>query len=257
MSRLLEALGRDTGAPVPYIAVYELPAKGGSGLHVHIKAHLKDRETAQILIRRLSKLTNTTPEMIQSFQRLAESNHLPFDVRGEESFVRNPDAPFASEKRSWQSAAYLCKSAAQDIEITIAGRSTSLGAIRPPTDERKHLRHMQDIRAYQQQNADISITKRVRFSRCLGWAALAVDGFTPDKAGDAGWLLKSERNRRDTAPSFLSLIAKGYTTDEATAIREASPGFVPRKAINRRPRTPETSQKTADYGIISLESEAT
>ncbi|MBF0863470.1 MAG: hypothetical protein ABF932_04680 [Gluconobacter potus] len=236
LSRLLEALGRDTGAPVPYIAVYELPAKGGSGLHVHIKAHLPDREAVQILIRRLSKFTNTTPEMVQNFQRLADSNHLPFDVRGEESFVRNPDARFASEKRSWQSAAYLCKSAAQDIEATIAGRSTSLGAIRPEVDERKHLRHMQDIRAYQQQNADISITKRVRFSRCLGWAALAVDGFTPDKAGDAGWLLKSERNRRD-----------GIHRRALPAYSSRAPSFLPRE--------PENSPKSAISAIITLERE--
>ncbi|EHH67467.1 hypothetical protein [Gluconobacter morbifer] len=236
LSRLLDNLGRDTGASIPYIAVFELPAKGGSGLHVHIKAHLPDREAVQILIRRLSKFTNTTPEMVQNFQHLADSNHLPFDVRGEESFVRNPDAPFASEKRSWQSAAYLCKSAAQDVEVTIAGQAATLGTIRPEADERKHLRHMQDIRAYQQQNADMSIAKRVRFSRCLGWAALAADGFTPEKAGDAGWLSKSERNRRDGIH------------------RRALPAYSPR-APSFLPPEPENSPKSAVSAIITLERE--
>jgi len=200
----IQNLSRKIG-PVPYIAIHELPAHGGSGLHVHALIHMPDRSAVRMLVQRLATLTQTSPETLKLWQddpkaltETIKSHHMPFDVRGEASFLREPQTPFMCEERVLSALSYFLKSAPDHIPATIDGRSVTLGNIRPEQDEKKHLRHRQPIRAYQRQQdmAEMNIGHRLRFSRDLQCPSLTAAGYTSDRADDAGWMHREERVRR-------------------------------------------------------------
>jgi len=200
----IQNLSRKIG-PVPYIAIHELPAHGGSGLHIHALMHMPDRAAVRMLIQRLATLTQTSPETLKLWQddpkaltERIQSRHMPFDVRGEASFLREPQTPFMCEERVLAALSYFLKSAPDHIPATIDGRSVTLGDIRPERDEKKHLRHRQPIRAYQRQQdmAEMNIGQRLRFSRDLQGPSLTAAGYTSDRADDAGWMHREERVRR-------------------------------------------------------------
>jgi len=203
LARTLNNFRRPLGAPLSFIQVLECPQAGGAGLHAHILCHLPNQAAAEIILRAVSRLFDGGEQLLADYRQdpgkldNAISTHkLPFDLRGEASFIRHPESRFMSSSRRWGTAAYFCKSAAQDISVTIGGQQLTLAQIRPEKDEDGHLRALQNIRSYQPQVPQMGITRRLRFSRDLDWKSLEAQGLTLHDAEDAGWLSKTERGRR-------------------------------------------------------------
>lgn len=203
LARTLNNLARPLGSPLSFIQVLECPLAGGAGIHSHILCHLPNQAAAEIVLRAVSRLFDGGKQLFADYRQdpgkldKAISTHkLPFDLCGEKSFIRHPSSRFMSSDRRWGTAAYFCKSAAQDVRVTIGGQQLTLAQIRPEKDEDGHQRAFQDLRAYQPQVSDMSITRRLRFSQDLGWESLKAQGLSLHDAEDAGWLSKAERGRR-------------------------------------------------------------
>lgn len=203
LARTLNNLARSLGAPLSFIQVLECPMAGGAGLHAHILCHLPNRAAAEIVLRAVSRLFDGGEQLLADYRqdpgkldKAISAHKLPFDLRGEASFIRHPDSRFMSSDRRWGTAAYFCKSAAQDVSVTIQGQQLTLEKIRPEKDEEGHRKAFQDIRAFEPQVADMGITQRLRFSRDLDWESLKAQGLSLHDAENAGWLSKSERQRR-------------------------------------------------------------
>ncbi|MCP1247581.1 hypothetical protein [Gluconobacter oxydans] len=203
LARTLNNLARPLGSPLSFIQVLECPLAGGAGIHSHILCHLPNQAAAEVVLRAVSRLFDGGKQLFADYRQnpgkldKAISTHkLPFDLCGEKSFIRHPSSRFMSSDRRWGTAAYFCKSAAQDVRVTIGGQQLTLAQIRPEKDEDGHQRAFQDLRAYQPQVSDMSITRRLRFSQDLGWESLKAQGLSLHDAEDAGWLSKAERGRR-------------------------------------------------------------
>ena len=203
LAHTLNNLARPLGSPLSFIQVLECPQAGGAGIHAHILCHLPNQAAAEIVLRAVSRLFDGGEQLLADYRQdpgeldKAISTHkLPFDLRGEMSFIRHPDSRFMSSDRRWGTAAYFCKSAAQSVCATIGGQRSTLAQIRPEKDEDGHLIASQDLRAYQPQVPQMGITRRLRFSRDLDWKSLEAQGLTLHDAKDAGWLSKAERGRR-------------------------------------------------------------
>lgn len=203
LARTLNNLARPLGSPLSFIKVLECPLAGGAGIHAHILCHLPNQDAAEIVLRAVSRLFDGGEQLLADYRQdpgkldKAISTHkLPFDLRGEASFIRHPDSRFMSSDRRWGTAAYFCKSAAQNVCATIGGQRSTLAQIRPEKDEDGHQKAFQDIRSYQPQVPQMGITRRLRFSRDLDWKSLEAQGMTLHDGEDAGWLSKAERGRR-------------------------------------------------------------
>ncbi|WP_215767134.1 hypothetical protein [Gluconobacter cerinus] len=203
LARTLNNLAQSLGSPLSFIQVLECPLAGGAGIHAHILCHLPNQAAAEIVLRAVSRLFDGGEKLLADYRqdpdklnKAISAHKLPFDVRGEASFIRHPDSRFMSLERRWGTAAYFCKSAAQDVRVTIGGQHLTLAQIRPEKDEDGHLRAFQDIRSYQPQVPKMGITRRLRFSKDLSWGNLKAQGLSLHDAEDAGWLSKAERGRR-------------------------------------------------------------
>jgi len=205
LSQAISNLSRSLENGLSYIMKLERPAAGGAGLHAHILCHLPDANAANLILKAIAGLFHDGKGLLQKLkddpehhERLIAANRLPFDVQGVSSFISNPDAELMGEQRAWNAAAYICKSADPGIEITMDGKYCRLRDVTPQQDLPSGMRHLQPIRAYQEQSLiDVGIKKHLRFSEDLEWRALRSYGFTiDDKAEDAGWLHKAERHRR-------------------------------------------------------------
>ena len=203
LARTLNNLARPLGSPLSFIQVFECPMAGGAGFHAHILCHLPNQAAAEIVLSAVSRLFDGGEQLLDDYRqdpgkldKAISSHKLPFDVRGEASFIRHPDSRFMSSDRRWGTAAYFCKSAAQDVRVTFQGQQLTLAQIRPEKDENGHLRAFQDLRSYQPQVPQMGITRRLRVSRDLDWTKLKAQGLSLHDAEDAGWLSKAERQRR-------------------------------------------------------------
>lgn len=201
-TKAYQNLPRTLGYSPSYLSVFECPENGGIGLHTHTMCHIKCENDAPLLIRALCGLFPEPVKLFykqqdkRSLKELRSHNKLPLDILGTGSFVDNHKSHLMKAHQIWNTAAYLCKSADETLSITFNGQPTTLGAIRPDHNYKGQEQYSQDIHAYQAQVKDMSITNRLRFSKDLQWSSLIRHGFNPDNADNAGWLSRSERQRR-------------------------------------------------------------
>ncbi|AOX20717.1 hypothetical protein [Kozakia baliensis] len=204
LSETIANLRRPLNSSLTHIMKLERPAAGGAGLHAHILCHFHDAKAAEITLNAIAGMFENGKTLLKEWridreahEKLVKSHKLPFDVQGATSFITSPDGKLMGISQAWCAASYICKSADPRIPITFNGNSCSLADILPEKDVAHEMRHLQPIRAFQEQSLiEVGIKKHIRFSHDLEWKGIAEAGLSLADADDAGWMHKGERQRR-------------------------------------------------------------